>query len=146
MLGEILSNTEAIITIVFALFGAGWGIVMWFSRRQKARDKALSNQVSNVQTDAISRITHVENRVQRLEGDMHKGFAEVDDRLGAVERSLETVARKGDIDELKISQARMDARLGGMVESDKALAQQMQNQGGNISDIMKILVGKGHSA
>lgn len=134
-------------SLAILIGGIGGALGWWASKaRAQVREERDEERIR-------ARLSKVESDVADLRGEltahssrMASGFETVNDRIDEVERRLETVATRADIEDLRIAQARVDARLEGMVQNDRQLLELLQGQGLAISDLSKMLAVKGLSS
>ncbi len=139
---EFLKSTEIIVGLVGALVAGLWSLIAFFERRAKRRDDEIKSEIKASSSGDRTRLGRVEAEVKRLDDrltqtdqKMTAGFSEVEKQMQHFERELVSVARKEDLTEIKIAQARMDSRMGTLVESDRRFLEMLTGQGEGISRI-----------
>jgi len=115
---EMLKSAEIIIGLAITIFSALVGVLVWIDRRQRARVKEGVSELVKDQKVASEKVAEVEQRVEELEGDIQTNLGELDRRVLGLERSMETVARQGDI-------ANVQRALGSLEATVKASSTQV---------------------
>lgn len=146
---ELLKSTEVVISIIIALFGSGWGLIAWFQRRSEKRAEGIKADIAKSASDDRSRIGRVEAEVKRidgalidLDGRVETGFRDVDERFHGIERRLDAVASKEDVNELKLAGARSESRMETLVRNDGELKEMIHRQGEAFSKLAATVVEK----
>jgi len=108
---DILKSVEAIIAIAAAIISAFLFLLYAIDKRQKRRVKeGVSDLVKGQETNS-TKLEGVERRLDGLEGDVKSSLEGLGQRVTGLERSMETVARQGDIANLQHSLGSMEATV-----------------------------------
>lgn len=149
---EWAKGAEIIAGLIGTLVALIWGAIRWADVRARRRAEEIKDDISHAHADDRSRLGAVESRVLTLETRVgqveqrvEEGFRSIGEEIEGVRRILGGVASKDDIGELRVAQARIDARLDGMVENDRQLLRIVQNQGEQLSEGVKMMMTGGRA-
>lgn len=109
-----LQTTNVLLGLILGLFGAASGVVIFVHRRMRAIAKDVAREGGAAQADTAARLNLLDGDVGRMRVQVAKVAEDVqrlNDRVGGVERVMETVARAADVAALRTEVASMSGRL-----------------------------------
>lgn len=106
VVGVVVGVSGTVTGVIIAVFG-------YAKTAQAERDKAMA-----ARKDALVQMTNLDERVSKVEGELRSGFDDIFERTSSLEKSMETVARQGDI-------VKMSGELGGLQASVNASTRQI---------------------
>ena len=110
---DLLKSTEIVVGLIAAAFGGLSGLVLWIDRRQSRRAKDAVAGVTRDHARSSDTLAKLSDRLGRLEVEVKTGLDDVEIRVSSIERSMESVARQGDIHQI----AQVLGKLEGTVQA-----------------------------
>jgi tetrahydromethanopterin S-methyltransferase subunit G len=87
----IISATIAIVTLVFASFGASWLNQRNLERLLDQLEKRFDERLASMEQRFDQRLASIEQRLEQVERQVDQRLDSVDQRLGRIERQLDAI-------------------------------------------------------